>query len=216
MSSYFAGNGNAAEARMEYFAIVCEAFESGFSLMEIARITGGTRAEFFYSILRNSGLVASMPRGRSPKVDLPEQIALVFKQKGLSFPKWCHVWGFNTEVARLALQVDEPDNDDKTYEIHRAFRRDFPDRYSYIYPDSQLCSEEVVRLKTGLISPDIEQLVSVSWCKEVEKYIASLYGEDGIEGVGESWSEAVKDLEQVWWIHKGATRLKHALSAKCI
>lgn len=212
MRTFSSTNGRAVEARTRYNEIICEAHKRGMSVMEITRVTGGTRPEFFYSVLRNCGCIKSMKRGRAPKVELPPRIAKVFEQKCFSFPKWCHVWDFSVEDARAALQEEfPPGNDVRRADIHKAFRRDFPERYANIFPGSELCHMPVIRLKAGLIPPDTDQIVSMAWSKDGEYYLASLYGEEGIEGIGETWIDAVRDLQQVWWIHKGIVRLTTAI-----
>lgn len=213
MSSFFQEPGRAGEARKRYAEIICDAFKAGFSIMEITRITGGTKPDFFYSVLRDEKIIAALKRGRTPKIDLPEQVAMVFVQKKFSFVKWCHVWDFKVDEAKIGLSVrtPTPDNEVAT-KVHHAFRRDFPERYSYLFPESTFRNDPVVRLKTGFISPDSEQLVSVSWDRQIEKYVASIYGEDGVEGEGESWSQAIRDLEQVWWVQKGIVRLARAIN----
>lgn len=209
----FAEEGRAGEARKKYVGVIGEAYSAGFSVMEITRITGGTKPDFFYTVLRKSKLITALGRGRTPKIDLPDPVAKVFVQKKFSFVKWCHVWGFPVDEARQALLATTPEPaEEMVTKVHQAFRRDFPDRYAKLFPDSSHRDDQVVRLKTGLIPPDTEQLVSVSWNKSDEKYVASIYGEDGVEGVGDSWSQAIKDLEQVWWVQKGITRLTHALA----
>lgn len=213
MAGYYSEEGRAGEARKRYAEVMGEAFRSGFSVMEMARITGGTKPNFFYTVLRKSKLIPGLKRGRTPKIDLPNQIAKVFDQKKFSFVKWCHVWGFPVDEARQALLIGTPDpREEMVTKVHQAFRRDFPDRYPKLFPDSNHRDDQVVRLKTGLIPPDTEQLVSVSWNKSDEKYVASIYGEDGLEGVGDTWSQAIKDLEQVWWVQKAITRLTDALA----
>ncbi len=214
MRPFFSPNGRATEARTKYNEIICEAHKSGLSIMEITRVTGGTNPDFFYSVLRNAGLIKAMKRGRTPKIDLPHRIAKVFEQKNFSFPKWCHVWNFSIETARTALEAELPSGDAGKFAfIHKAFRRDFPERYANIFPGSELCQMPVIRLKAGLIPPDTDQIVSMTWSKDGEHYLASLYGEEGIEGIGESWIDAVRDLQQVWWIHKGAMRLTNAIKS---
>lgn len=212
MAGYYLSSGKAVEARKRYGDVICEAFRTGLSVLEIARVTGGTKPDFFYTVLRNSKLISSLKRGRTPKIDLPERVAKVFDQKKFSFVKWCHVWGFQIDVAKDALSVENPAPHEQTAtKVHQAFRRDFPERYAYLFPNSYHRDNPVVRLKPGLIAPDIEHLVSISWDKPNDKYVASIYGEDGIEGEGDTWSEAVRDLEQSWWVQKGILRLKHAI-----
>lgn len=214
MRTFPSSNSRAAESRTRYNEVICEAHRLGMSVMEITRVTGGTRPEFFYTVLRNHGYIKSMKRGRTPKVELPPRIAKVFEQKSFSFPKWCHVWDFSVEDARTALQEElSPGSHGRKADIHTAFRRDFPERYANIFPGSELSHMPVIRLKAGLIGPDTDQIVSMAWSKDGEYYLASLYGEEGIEGIGETWLDAVRDLQQVWWIHKGITRLTTAIKS---
>lgn len=205
--------GRAGQARKRYAEIIGQAYKSGFSIMEIARITGSTKPDFFYSVLCDQKLIATLKRGRPPKIDLPDSIAKVFVQKKFSFVKWCHVSGFSIDEAKHALLTTTPGpGEEMATKVHQAFRRDFPDRYPKLFPKRIVSDETTVRLKTGLIPPDTEQLVSVSWNRTTEKYVASIYGEEGAEGVGDTWSQAIRDLEQVWWVQKGITRIRHALA----
>ncbi|WP_041533024.1 hypothetical protein [Pelobacter propionicus] len=212
MAADFGIKGRTEEARQKYCDLIFEAYKSGLSIMEIARVTGSTKADYFYTVLRREGIFPPMSRGRSRKNNLPEQVADVFITKQFSFYMWCHVWGFDPVVVTDALQASAPPpGDEMADQIHRAFRRDFPDQYEKIFPISAITNQPIIRLKTGLLQPETKQVVSIAWSNTGQHFVASIYGEDDVEGIGRTRGEALKDMERVWWIHKGIIRLSDAI-----
>ena len=203
--------GAAGEARVGLVKLIRESYMSGLSVLEITRIMGARTSDYPYTVLRKAGAIHPLKRGKPPRIDLPVGLAGVFEQKNISFVKWCNFWKFSLDETLDALQKSKiSDESERTLQIHRAFKRDFPDHYAKIYPDSPFAYIAVVRLKQKLVR-DAKQLhLEVSWDTNRDCYVATIVDEE-IEGYGESWGKAVSDLEQVWWITKSIRRLRDAI-----
>jgi hypothetical protein len=172
---------------------------------------GAKSSDYPYNVLRREGVIQPLKRGKPKKIDLPVELAEVFTQKKFSFSKWCNFWKFSTEEAQVALQEGNIlGATDSVLGIHRAFKRDFPDRYTMLFPESPFAYIDVVRLKHGLIKSADKLAINIFWDKNKNSFVARIAEED-IEGYGETWVKAVGDLEQVWWISKSMRRLNAAI-----
>ncbi len=203
--------GAASEERVKLVRLINESYMSGFSVLEITRVMGARASDYTYTVLRKAGTIPALKRGKPPRINLPIALIEIFEQKGISFAKWCNFWRFTTAEALDALEKDDlSDESERTLQIHRALKRDFPDHYHKIYPNSPFIYIDVVRLKQGLIQSATELKVGVSWDNARNCYVATIVDQN-IEGYGESWGKAVSDLEQVWWIRKSIKRLRAAI-----
>lgn len=200
----------APEARERLKTTICEAHESGFSPIEIARVMGSKKADFTYTVLRHAKLIEPMPRGKPPKVDIDPKLANVFQMKGYSFQKWCNYWNLGREEALVALS-EIPDVKGRIMDIHIAFRRDFPDAYEAIYPDSCVNNHDVVRRQNRLVKPMAHIKVEIVWDEPESRFVALADTDPITRGYGDNWVNAVKDLQEVWWLEKSIIQLRDVL-----
>lgn len=200
----------APEEREKLKMTICAAHESGFSPIEIARIMGSKNADFSYTVLRHAKLIKPLPRGKPPKVDIDPKLANVFQKKGYSFQKWCNYWGFGREEALFALD-EVPDVKGRVMDIHIAFRRDFPDAYEAIYPDSCVNNFDVVRRQNRLVKSMAQIKVEIVWDEPESRFVAMAGTTPMIYGYGDNWVNAIKDLQEVWLLEKSIIRLRDVL-----
>ncbi len=198
----------AAKAKEQYQLIIINAFRVGISVMEMTRVTGNDAPDFFYAVLRNAGSIPPMKRGRSRVYVLPDFMDKIFEKK-VSFAKWCHLWDFNPDSTLPALNNKMPDPNTDQYMYHWALRRDFPYLYEENYPASPARNIRPLTMTRGLVRSLDKCEVRIN--KSVDKgFVASIIDED-IHGEGDSWSEALRDLEYLWRIHRGIIRLNHTI-----
>lgn len=200
----------APEARERLKAAICEVHKSGFTPIEIARIMGSKKADFPYTVLRHAKLIKPLPRGKPTKVDIDSTLADVFLKKGCSFQKWCNYWRFGREEASVAL-TEVPDEKGRVMDIHIAFRRDFPDAYESIYPDSCVNNYDVVRRQNRLVKSMTQIKVEIVWDESESRFVAMADTTPIIHGYGNNWVNAIKDLQEVWLLEKSIVRLRDVL-----
>jgi len=154
------------------------AFNKGYSPIEITRIAGAKSAKYIHSVLVKSGLVLSGKPGRqSKKLVLPESLEAVLRIRGLSFAQWRTGWGLEEHEVIEGIESREGKAVD-------AFRRDFPKFYCELTG-----SKELVEVASG---PEYESpvfVVDYSWDKNLDAYCAEIKAM-GIRTYGETYQSA--------------------------
>jgi hypothetical protein len=119
----FMVNSNGEEHKIKIERGFIEAFQKGYSPVEIARVAGSKSAKYIHSVLVRSGLIMSgKPGRRSKKIVLPEALEAVLKIRELSLSQWCAGWGLSEEEVMEGIEK-------RTGGAVDAFRRDFPKFY---------------------------------------------------------------------------------------
>ena len=104
----------------------CDAFQKGYSVVEIARSAGLRSAKFVHTILVKKDQIGKAQRGRqSSKIMLPDAFAGFLKVREISFAQWCAGWAFNPVEAAAGVAAL-----DGIYGV--AVKRDFPRYYSKV------------------------------------------------------------------------------------
>lgn len=104
----------------------CDAFDKGYSVIEIARCAGMKSAKYVHAILTKCDKICKAKRGRlSCKIVVPPVFAGFLKVRELSFAQWCAGWVF--DPAGAAVGVTELKG-----EYESAVKRDFPLYFSKV------------------------------------------------------------------------------------
>ena len=104
----------------------CDAFDKGYSVVEIARCAGMKSAKYVHAGLAKNNKICKAKRGRlSGKIVVPPMFAGYLKVRELSFAQWCAGWVF--DLAEAAVGVA-----DLSSEYEPAIKRDFPSYYSKV------------------------------------------------------------------------------------
>lgn len=206
--------GAVAEYREQLKMLICQAFQKGFSLFEIVRITGARNPNFAYNALRNEKLFPRMARGKPKRTALLDtKIENIFLEKGFTFAKWANMWKFSQDDVARALSAENDENS-AFQDIYAAFQRDFPDHFTRLFTHSALNRRETIRLQRGVV-PKLESLVVLlRYDEDFNQFTATFTTLPSMEGQGQTWAAAITDLEKIWWVHKAITRLNLALYPK--
>lgn len=114
--------GDAHTRRMEQ--CFGDAFQKGYSVVEIARVAGSKSAKYIHAALVKNGLIPSSKPGRQAKgIVLPDAFSAQLKIRELSFAQWCSGWAFEIEEAASGIAQ-------KSVPVLNAIKRDFPSFYS--------------------------------------------------------------------------------------
>ncbi len=165
---------------------ISEAYLSGFSVIEITRVSGSKKADYTHAVLVKRGLIIPAKRGRPQKGSVPQVIERYLKTRALSFAKWCTGWGFNLSEAADGINS----NLQRCDEIEDAVRRDFPGLYAKIKGLKKYA--EFFRPPT-CISDKLEAVIV--WDSQENCYQASKMGDGAISGYGISMEAAIRNLK---------------------
>ena len=104
----------------------CDAFNKGYSVIEITRSAGLKSAKYVHAVLAKRDMICKAKRGRqSSKIVVPPMFAGFLKVRELSFAQWCAGWVF--DPAEAAVGVMELKGG-----YNSAVKRDFPRYYSKV------------------------------------------------------------------------------------
>jgi len=171
-----------------------QTFKKGYSVVEIARVTGAKSAKFIHAALVANGSISKGKPGRQPIGSLPTKMKIHLTKRGLSFSQWCAGWGF--DQAEVKREVDQ-----KSGAAMAAIKVDFPKYY---------------KLLTGMVVDDFvrpgpfkKQLYSaqMSWDEKEKCYRAEIFP-TGAVGYGEDLQGALKSAQYGAWAHEVIERLK--------
>lgn len=171
-----------------------QAFQKGYSVVEIARVAGMKSAKYVHAALVANGYITKGKPGRQPKGSLPTKMKIHLTTRGLSFSQWCAGWGF--DQLEVKKEVDE-----KSGTAMAAIKVDFPSYY---------------KLLTGMVIDDFvrpgpfkKQIYSaqICWDKNEMCYRAEILP-IGTVGYGEDLQGALKSAQYGIWTHEVSERLK--------
>lgn len=171
-----------------------QAFQKGYSVVEIARVAGVKSAKYVHAALVANGNITKGKPGRQPKGSLPTKMKIHLTTRGLSFSQWCAGWSF--DQLEVKKEVDE-----KSGAAMAAIKIDFPSYY---------------KLLTGMVVDDFvrpgpfkKQIYSaqIGW-DEKEKYYKAVILPTGSVGYGEDLQGALKSAQYGAWTHEVSERLK--------
>jgi len=100
-----------------------DAFQKGYSVIEIARIAGMKSAKYIHAALVKHGQVVGAKRGRQSKyIIIPDGLVAQLEIRQLSFAQWCAGWTLEQGVAASDINKGSGSS-------MEAIRRDFPSYY---------------------------------------------------------------------------------------
>ena len=104
----------------------CDAFNKGYSVIEITRSAGLKSAKYVHAVLAKRDMICKAKRGRqSSKIVVPPMFAGFLKVRELSFAQWCAGWVFDPVEAAVGVMELKGG-------YNSAVKRDFPRYYSKV------------------------------------------------------------------------------------
>lgn len=171
---------------------LCRTFSSGYSVAEIARMSGCKKAISVYKVLQRRGLIGSSVK-RS-RFQGPPELEKPLGRMGMSFAQWCNSWRFDPKSAEAELSVIEASS---LAEIHVAARRDFPGTYEK--GKGVLNLEEWER---EIISCGTVHSFHIDWDHRLERFVGTIPGVESLAVVGKNPSFVMKVLFRAAWLIK--------------
>ena len=187
---------------------ICQAYDEGYSVFEIARAALFQQIDYVHRVLKRNKKVVPLKRG-CPKKFLLEIPALVevFKQKKTTFAMWCHLSGFDQEEAHRALLDKHGEQSVFSRDVHLALYRDIPDQYAELFPGH--CALPISQRTTCTTIPAVSEMeMSIVYNQEKRLFVASWKGYEDYKGWGISCGTAATQAERLWWINKSILRLQ--------
>jgi len=114
----------------DFIVILDDAFNKGYSVVELTRILGTHTCENLYKLMRTESILPCMPRGRKKNPPaVPVGLEPELKKFRLTYGQWCTSHGLNPGTTSAALHGAENPLDPLSVAAHTAWRVDFTASY---------------------------------------------------------------------------------------
>jgi hypothetical protein len=163
----------------------CQAYDEGYSVVEISRLSGSRSADYAHAVLVKNGKVRRGKSGKLPAGLDPGDLAPYLKKKKLTFAKWCAGWDFEIADASAAIK-----NNEAVSVWLEAVARDFP---HYIAKKAKAKVSDYVKV-TRLEKIELE--LSIVWDFNFNCYRAFVMNNPDTKGYGPTHEYALKNLKQ--------------------
>ena len=179
---------------------IIDAYQRGYSVIEITRALRKTSIDFVYDLLRDTGNILVMERSQYRRqYDIDPRLAAACRRKGFSFGRWCLGWKFDPFEALAELKSAPDDTNESA--IHVALKRDFPEIYLSMYEGAKIKKEKKGRYRA---KPDS---LMVEWNSERKTFVATVPERPDIEASGKNWDDAYFALKSVYKQYEYLMRL---------
>lgn len=179
---------------------IIDAYQRGYSVIEITRALRKTSIDFVYDLLRDTGKILVMERSQYRRqYDIDPRLAAACRRKGFSFGRWCLGWKLDPFVAIAELKSAPDDTNESS--THVALKRDFPEIYLSLYEGAKIKKEKKGRHRA---KPDS---LIVEWSSERKTFVATVPERPDIEARGKNWDDAYFALKTVYKQHEYIMRL---------
>lgn len=173
--------------------LICLAFDSGNSVIEIQRCLSLKTSERIYRLLRTRGRIPHVKK--RPVVEISQKLEACLAVVKLSFLTWCNAWGFDPTKASEALKSVPAGDDAFGWKVHSAVQRDFCNVYAELYqgaePIGRYANEYSQLRKTSLS-------FRCAYEGEGDRYRCYIEEEPSIFGLGDRWDEAFRQMKLVY------------------
>lgn len=190
---YFLDKSRAQELKEELGAAYAEAFQKGYSVVEIARITGSKTCKYIHTHLVKLGMISRAKSGKLPHGLVPEGMAPYLSTRGLTFAKWVAGRGLDAKSVLEDVRAGKGDG-------LEAIRVDFPGLYKKL-TGADACLETVADL------PPLETIqddIVIRWDADHNCYCCTVNGFD-FAGYGNNPAGALS--VGLWW-YRGAETIR--------
>lgn len=182
-----------------------EATKRGYSVVELARILGNKASRNLYGIMRNAGLIAKLPRGRSPKVEVNPALAAALEKCELSFYQWANSHDLDPVEMSNALKSTIDNSHAMSVAAHHAFMQDFRQLYCKTY---QLPVEADLAASAGPEITLTDYHITISPDKENNGYRAYVHELESCSSFGATRDEAYFTLKSRYVLFHSIRKLK--------
>ena len=189
------------KAEEEVQAAYAEAFQKGYSVVEIARIAGVKAGSYIHATLVQQGLIQAGKAGRRKAGTTPAVMEKYLAARGLSWAKWCAGWGLAEDEAFKQVQAGSG-------AAIEAIKRDFPG-----------CAKRLKLPAGDLVVPSFDQprfACNIRWHQEYRCFSSLLVvGETPVSGTiayGPTVGAAVRNLQLLWRTRLTVARIQQVLN----
>lgn len=182
-----------------------EATLRGYSVVELSRILGNSGSRHLYEIMRNAGIIAKLPKGRTPKIVVPPGLQAALKERELSFNRWVNTHELKPFEVASALAAPVKEDDPISVAAHKAFRQDFRHLYCKCY---RLPAEPDLAGNVGPANILTDYSVSIIPDKDNDRYKAFIVELPHCCGYGADRMEALDALRSRYVLFHSIRKLK--------
>lgn len=168
----------AAQSKDLVNAGYADAYQKGYSVVEIARIIGMKSAKYIHLALVKQGYILRGKSGRQAKGSVPKGMGLFLSARSLSFIQWCAGWHIDPHEALDQIKSSSG-------AAMTALRRDFPGYYK------QLTGVVIEDFAKGAIFEAYRPEINLSWDEKEGCYKASA---PGVTAYGLNYQTALSAL----------------------
>ena len=190
---YFLTKSNAIKLKEELGIAYSEAFQKGYSVVEIARYSGSKTCKYIHAHLVKQGMISKAKTGPLPKGLVPESMAPYLSTRGLTFAKW--VSGRGLDPKNVLKDIES-----RKGPALESIRVDFPGFYK-----KQTGADANLTRTTDLpLIETVQQNIIVNWDDANNCYRCTVEGFD-FTGYGNSPAAALSLA--LWW-YRGAETIR--------
>lgn len=182
-----------------------EATQRGYSVIELSRILGNSASRHLYEIMRDAGLIAKLPKGRTPKVNIHPGLAAALNERDLSFNRWVNSHDLDPVEVAAALATPLNENDSRSVAAHKAFRQDFRHLYCKVY---KLPAEPDLASSTGAGRVLSKYSITITADHENDRYKAFIVEMSECCGYGYDQDEAYFALKSRYVLFHSIRKLR--------
>lgn len=183
--------------------LICLAFESGNSVIEIQRCLSCKTSERIYRLLRTRGKLPHVKK--RPVVEIPGKLEVCLALTKLTFITWCNSWGFDPVKAAESLRSVPAEDAAFGWKVHSAVQRDFCNVYAELYQGA----EPVAKYANDFSLSHKSKLSFRCGYEEVgDRYRCYIEEDPTIFGLGARWDVAFRQMKIAYNLHRRLFKLQ--------
>lgn len=191
----------------EFIRLLCAAYRSGYSVLELSRVLDQNCKRKVYELLRDAGAIPRIRRGRRRSPALPVMLIKTLEKAKISYASWANSHGLCPERTEAALSCALDRTDPISVAAHNALRNDWPGLYGRMFDPANTPSYN----RSPGKEPGGENHDKISIEFDFKKRCFTGYIDmfPHIRGDGETRERALATLKMQYVLHRSIKKLQN-------